>query len=64
MWKSGLIFAVILLLLGTGVSLLSPLCVPCLTIFVGLGAGYLAIGIKLRQKPGVGIHWVSFVASV
>jgi hypothetical protein len=42
MWKSGLIFAVVMLLLGTGFSLLSPLCVPCLSIFLGLGAGYLA----------------------
>jgi hypothetical protein len=49
MWKSGLIFAVVMLLLGTGFSLLSPLCVPCLSIFVGLATGYLA---GVFDKPG------------
>ncbi len=48
MLKSGLITAGVMLLLGAGVSLLSPICVPCLAIFVGLGAGYL---VGLFDKP-------------
>jgi len=42
MLKSGLILGVVALLLTIGAALLSPLCVPCLTLFLGLGAGYLA----------------------
>jgi hypothetical protein len=42
MIKSGLIFAGISLLLSAGATLLSPFCVPCLGVFLGLGAGYLA----------------------
>ena len=30
------------MLLAIGAALLSPLCVPCLTLLLGLGAGYLA----------------------
>jgi hypothetical protein len=48
MLKSGLITAGVMLVLAIGVSLLSPICVPCLAIFVGLGAGYLA---GLFDKP-------------
>ena len=42
MLKSGLILGVVALLLAIGAALLSPLCVPCLTLLLGLGAGYLA----------------------
>jgi hypothetical protein len=42
MRKSGLIFSVVAILFGIGLSLLSPICVPCLAVFLGLGAGYLA----------------------
>jgi len=37
-----LILGVVALLLAIGAALLSPLCVPCLTLLLGLGAGYLA----------------------
>jgi hypothetical protein len=40
--KSGLIFGGLALVLGTASVLLSPVCLPCLAIFFGLGAGYLA----------------------
>jgi len=39
MLKSGLIFGAIAFILGTGITLLSPLCAPCLAIFLGLAAG-------------------------
>jgi len=42
MRKSGLIFGAVALFLCVGAALLSPLCVPCLALFLGLGAGYLA----------------------
>ena len=42
MLKSGLIFGAIATLLSVVAALVSPLCVPCLAIFLGLGAGYLA----------------------
>jgi hypothetical protein len=42
MIKSGLIAAGAMLLLTIGVTLISPYCVPCVAIFLGLGAGYLA----------------------
>jgi hypothetical protein len=42
MLKSGLIFGGVALVLGTASVLLSPVCLPCLAIFFGLGAGYLA----------------------
>jgi hypothetical protein len=42
MLKSGLIIGVIMLVLAIGSSLISPLCVLCLTLFAGVGAGYLA----------------------
>jgi len=51
MLKSGLIFGLIALLFGIGLSLLSPLCVPCLTIFLGLAAGYVA---NVFDKPAQG----------
>lgn len=41
MLKSGLIVGAVTLVLGIGLTLISPYCVPCLAIFAGLGAGYL-----------------------
>jgi hypothetical protein len=42
MLKSGLIVGAVMLVLSLGGSLLTPLCVPCLALVVGIGAGYLA----------------------
>lgn len=42
MVKSGLIMGAVMFVLALGVSLISPLCAPCIAVFVGLGAGYLA----------------------
>ncbi len=51
MFKSGVIFAAVSLLLATGSTLLSPMCVPCLALFLGLGAGFLA---GVFDKPADG----------
>lgn len=50
MLKSGLIIGGVMLVLAIGASLLSPICVPCLALFAGLGAGYL---VGLFDKPGL-----------
>ena len=42
MLKSGLIVGVLAFLVSVGVGLLIPLCVPCLALFFGVAAGYLA----------------------
>jgi hypothetical protein len=42
MLKSGLIIGSVMLVLSFGGSLITPLCVPCLALIVGGGAGYLA----------------------
>jgi hypothetical protein len=42
MFKSGLIIGAVMLVLTIGASLLTPLCVPCLALLAGAGAGYLA----------------------
>lgn len=42
MLKSGLIVGAVALVIAIGGSLVSPICVPCLALFLGLGAGYLA----------------------
>jgi hypothetical protein len=42
MIKSSLIFGIIAFVLGAGFTLLSPICVPCVAIFLGLGAGAVA----------------------
>lgn len=42
MLKSSLIFGIVAFILGAGITLLSPLCVPCVAIFLGLGAGAVA----------------------
>jgi hypothetical protein len=42
MRKAGLIVGGVALVLGLGAALLSPICVPCLSVFLGLLSGYLA----------------------
>ncbi len=42
MIKAGLILGAVMLVLGIGGSLITPLCVPCIALAAGLGAGYLA----------------------
>jgi hypothetical protein len=42
MLKSGLIIGFVAFVFGAGITLLTPLCVPCLAIFLGLAAGGLA----------------------
>lgn len=49
MLKSGLIIGGLTLLLATLFSFLFPLCVPCLALALGAGAGYLA---GQFEKPG------------
>ena len=41
MKKAGLIIGVVALIAALGTTLVSPYCVPCLAIFLGIGAGYL-----------------------
>jgi hypothetical protein len=48
MLKSGLIIGVVMLVLTIGVALITPLCVPCLALLAGAGAGYLA---SVFDKP-------------
>jgi len=50
MLKSGLIIGGVMFVLAIGGSLISPICVPCLALFAGLGAGYL---VGLFDKPGL-----------
>jgi len=42
MVKAGLILGAVMLVLGIGGSLILPICVPCLAVMAGVGAGYLA----------------------
>jgi hypothetical protein len=42
MLRSGLILGVVMLVIGGGLAFLFPLCVPCLALLAGAGAGYLA----------------------
>ncbi len=42
MYKSGIILAVVALVIAVGLTLLSPICPPCAALFLGLGAGFLA----------------------
>lgn len=48
MLKSGLIFGAVMLVIGGVFAFLFPLCVPCLALFAGVGAGYVA---GLFDKP-------------
>ena len=49
MKRSSLIIGVIAFILALGISLLSPFCVACLALLLGLGAGYLT---GVFDKPG------------
>ena len=42
MIKAGIIAAVVALVLSIGGSMLLAICVPCISVFIGAGAGYLA----------------------
>jgi hypothetical protein len=42
MLRSGLILGAVMLVVGGALAFLFPLCVPCLALFAGAGAGYLA----------------------
>jgi hypothetical protein len=42
MVKAGLILGIVMLVLGAGGSLITPICVPCIALIAGAGAGYLA----------------------
>ncbi len=42
MIKSGLILGAVMLVIGGVLAFLFPLCVPCLALLAGAGAGYLA----------------------
>lgn len=50
MVKAGLITGAVMLVLALGSALISPFCTPCVALFVGLGAGFLA---ALFDKPFV-----------
>lgn len=42
MYRSGIILAIISLVVAIGATLLSPLCTPCASLFLGVAAGFLA----------------------
>lgn len=42
MYRAGWIVGAVALFVAAGAALLSPVCAPCFSIFLGLGAGYLA----------------------
>jgi len=42
MLKSGLIIGAVMLVIGGGIALLLPACIPCLALLAGVGGGYLA----------------------
>jgi len=48
MVRSGLILAAVALIFSASATLISPLCTPCLAIFMGFFAGYLA---GIQDKP-------------
>jgi len=48
MLKSGLIVGIAALIFGFGATFITPLCAPCVALFAGLAAGYLA---ALFEKP-------------
>jgi hypothetical protein len=48
MLKSGLIVGLAALIFGFGATFITPLCAPCVALFAGLAAGYLA---ALFEKP-------------
>ncbi len=48
MYKAGLILGAVALFVAAGATLISPLCAPCASVFLGVGAGYLA---AVFEKP-------------
>ncbi len=42
MVRAGLILGAVALVVAAGATLLSPLCAPCISVFLGLAAGYAA----------------------
>jgi hypothetical protein len=50
MAKSGIIIAVLAFFFAVGLVLLSPLCVPCVALFFGIAAGFLA-GVLTKPEP-------------
>ncbi len=48
MVRAGLMLGALALLVSAGATLISPVCAPCVAIFLGLGAGYLA---SVFDKP-------------
>ncbi len=48
MYRSGLIVGGLALIVAAGATLISPVCAPCVAIFLGLAAGYLA---SVFDKP-------------
>jgi hypothetical protein len=61
MIKAGLILGVVMLVLGIGGSLITPLCVPCIALAAGLGAGYLA-GVFEKSETSGGAAKVGAIA--
>lgn len=55
MLKAGIITGIFGLFLGVGVALVSPLCVPCVALFLGLIAGFLS---GLFDKPREGTETI------
>lgn len=52
MKKSALIFAAVAFIVTLGGTVISPLCTPCLALFIGAFAGYLAgVFDKPAEKP-------------
>jgi hypothetical protein len=52
MIKAGIIAAVVALILAIGGSLLAGICVPCIVLFIGAGAGYLACNFEPAADNG------------
>lgn len=48
MVRSGLILGVVALIFSASATLINPMCTPCLAIFMGAFAGYLA---GIQEKP-------------
>ena len=63
MIKSGMIGAAVSLILVVGLALLSPICVPCAALFLGLGVGFLA-GVLDKPADGRGSAKAGAVAGV
>ncbi len=70
MVKSALIFGVATFVLTLAIALISPVCGPCIAIFTGPGAGYLAgifvrpIGMSAAAKSGAAAGALSAIGGV